>query len=227
VSCETLLRWEHPEKGLLLPGDFIDLAELTGVIVEVGPWILREACRQARSWQREGLPLSVAVNLSTRQFLEADLVSQVDCILGETGLDPGALELEITETLAMRDPEVTTANFRALRALGVRLSIDDFGTGYSSLGYLKRFPIDTLKIDRSFVRDIDTDSGDATIAEMIIAMARSLGLRVVAEGVEREEQHRVLRDLGCDRAQGYLFQRPLWPEEMAESAQRLVLHGGA
>jgi diguanylate cyclase (GGDEF)-like protein len=226
VSCETLLRWEHPDKGLLLPGDFIDLAELTGVIVEVGPWILREACRQARAWQRDGLSLSIAVNLSTRQFLEPDLVLHVDAILAETGLDPAALELEITETLAMRNPEVTAANFRALRALGVRLSIDDFGTGYSSLSYLKRFPIDTLKIDRSFVRDIDTDSGDATIAETIIAMARSLGLRVVAEGVEREEQRRVLRDLGCDRAQGYLFQPPLWPEEMAESAQRLVLLGG-
>jgi len=215
TGCEALLRWQHPQRGLLLPADFMDLAELTGVVVEAGAWILQAACRQAQSWQREGMPLSVAVNLSPRQFLEADLVRQVREVLAETGLPPHLLELEITESLAMQNAERTAESLKALRGLGVRLSIDDFGTGYSSLGYLKNFPIDTLKIDRAFVGDLDTDPGDAAIAATVVAMARTLGLGVVAEGVEREAQLRVLRDQGCDRAQGYLFSPPLWPEEMA------------
>jgi diguanylate cyclase (GGDEF)-like protein len=218
TGCEALMRWQHPQRGLLLPADFMDLAELTGVIVEAGSWILQAACRQAQSWQREAMPLSVAVNLSPRQFLQADLVHQVRGVLAETGLSPHLLELEITESLAMQNAERAGDTLKALRELGVRLSIDDFGTGYSSLGYLKNFPIDTLKIDRAFVGDLDTDLGDAAIAATVVAMARTLGLGVVAEGVEREAQLRVLRDQGCDRAQGNLFSPPLWPEEMAARA---------
>jgi diguanylate cyclase len=218
TGWEALLRWQHPTRGLLLPADFMDLAELTGVIVEAGAWILEAACRQARVWQRGNAPLSVAVNLSPRQFLQADLVRQVDDVLAATGLAPGLRELEITESLAMQNADRTVECLKGLRGLGVRLSIDDFGTGYSSLGYLKHFPIDTLKIDHAFVADIDTDAGDATIAATVVAMARSLGLGVVAEGVEREGQFRVLREQGCDRAQGFLFSPPLWPEETAEHA---------
>ena len=217
VGCEALLRWRHPERGLLLPGEFIELAELTGVILEVGPWVLREACREATAWKADGPPLSVAVNLSARQFLDQSLVQQVESVLAETGLAPERLELEITESLAMQNAEITAATLQKLRSLGVRLSIDDFGTGYSSLSYLKRFPIDTLKVDRSFVRDIERAPGDATIAATIVAMARILGLRVVAEGVEEEAQLEVLKRLDCDFAQGYLFGAPLWPERLRAS----------
>jgi diguanylate cyclase (GGDEF)-like protein len=213
LGCEALLRWRHPEKGLLLPGAFLDLAEMTGVMREVGPWVIREACRQAAAWLREGARLRVAVNLSAREFLEKDLARQVGAVLEETGLDGKLLELEITESLAMQKPELTRSTLRDLRRLGVRLAIDDFGTGYSSLAFLREFPIDTLKVDRAFVRDIDRDAGATTIVATVIAMARTLGLQVVAEGVEREEHLRVLRELGCDRAQGYLFGPALWPEE--------------
>ena len=217
VGCEALLRWRHPERGLLLPGEFIELAELTGVILEVGPWVLREACREASAWKTEGPPLSVAVNLSARQFLDGSLVQQVESVLAETGLAPPRLELEITESLAMHNAEITAATLQKLRGLGVRLCIDDFGTGYSSLSYLKRFPIDTLKVDRSFVRDLERAPEDATIAATIVAMARILGLRVVAEGVEEEAQLEVLKRIHCDFAQGYLFGAPLWPEGLRSS----------
>jgi diguanylate cyclase (GGDEF)-like protein len=214
IGCEALLRWRHPERGLLLPADFIELAELTGVIMGLGPWILRSACGQARDWDRDSMQLSVAVNLSPRQFLDSDLPRRVEVVLNETGLPSQRLELEFTESLAVRDVDATVATLRALRKLGVRLSIDDFGTGYSSLAYLKQLPIDTLKIDRALVRDIDRDRSGATIAAAILAMARALGMRVVAEGVEDEAQLRVLRDLGCDCAQGYLLGRPAWPEQL-------------
>jgi EAL domain-containing protein (putative c-di-GMP-specific phosphodiesterase class I) len=214
VGAEALLRWRHPERGLLLPADFIELAELTGVIVEVGPWVLREACREATAWKSPGPPLSVAVNLSARQFLDQGLVHDVRSVLAETGLEPARLELEITESLAMQNAETTASTMQGLRALGVRLSIDDFGTGYSSLSYLRRFPIDTLKVDRSFVREIERAPEDATIAATIVAMARTLGLKVVAEGVEEEAQLEVLRRLDCDFAQGYLFGAPLWPDRL-------------
>ena len=214
-GSEALLRWQHPEKGVLAPGAFMELAELTGVITHLTSWILWTACHQARNWTaRRGRPLSIAVNLSARQFQDPDLVRYVDQALREAELDPGLLELEITESLAMENAEHTVRTLRQLKDLGVWISIDDFGTGYSSLSYLKAFPIDTLKIDRSFVRDIDTDPADAAIAATVLAIARTLRLRVVAEGVERPEQLQVLRDLACERVQGYLFGRPMPAAEL-------------
>jgi predicted signal transduction protein with EAL and GGDEF domain len=224
AGCEALLRWRHPERGLLLPAAFIEIAEMTGVIFSLGPWVLRAACREARAWQHPGRPpLPVAANISPRQFQEPDLLGQIRTILAEEGLPASCLELEITETLAMQNPERTAEILHALKELGVAASIDDFGTGYSSLAYLKRFPIDTLKIDRSFVSGIDENPADATIAATVIAMARRLDLRVVAEGVERKEQRDWLRREGCDRAQGHLFSPPLWP---AQLAARLAEAGG-
>jgi len=209
-GVEALIRWNHPEKGLLYPREFIELAELTGLIAQIGPWALRTACAQARAWHEGGhTDLFLAVNASPRQFLEGDLSTQVGQALEETGFAPNQLELEITESVAMAKAEVTIVNLRALKDLGVRISIDDFGTGYSSLGYLKRFPLDTLKIDQSFVHDIHTDPGDAAIASTVIAMARTLGLKVVAEGVERVEQLAFLAQHRCDQVQGYLFGRPV------------------
>ena len=215
-GCEALLRWQHPESGLLAPGAFMDQAELTGVITRLTPWILWTACLQVKVWQsRYGRPLSIAVNLSSRQFQDPDLVRYVDEALREAELDPGLLELEITESLAMENAEHTVRTLHQLKDLGVWISIDDFGTGYSSLSYLKAFPIDTLKIDKSFVRDIDTDPADAAIAATVMAIARTLRLKVVAEGVEREEQLHILRERDCDRAQGYLFGRPMPAEDFA------------
>jgi diguanylate cyclase (GGDEF)-like protein len=209
-GTEALLRWRHPDLGLVPPDDFIELAEMTGLITPMGPWILEEACGRTRAWQRgTRFYFSVAVNLSARQFLERDLVSQVKRALRTTGLEARFLELEITESVAMQSAETTLRTLKELKALGVRISIDDFGTGYSSLAYLKRFPIDTLKIDQSFVSDIGTDADDSAIASAVIAMAHGLGLRVVAEGVEREEQLDFLRRQRCDHYQGYLFSRPL------------------
>ena len=213
-GTEALLRWRHPDLGLVPPDDFIELAEMTGLITPMGPWILQEACNRTRAWQRgTRYYFSVSVNLSARQFLGRDLVEQVKQALKETGLEARYLELEITEGVAMHSAENTLRTLTELKALGVRISIDDFGTGYSSLAYLKRFPIDTLKIDQSFVRDIGSATQDSAIAAAVIAMAHGLGLRVVAEGVEREEQLAFLRRQRCDHFQGYLFSRPLAPEE--------------
>jgi diguanylate cyclase (GGDEF)-like protein len=220
VGVEALLRWRHPERGLLAPGDFISLAEITGLIGQIGPWALRTACGQAKRWHdrgHEGLLLSV--NVSPRQFLEGDLVSQVASALDETGLDPSLLELEITESVAMQHAEATIGMLGRLKGLGVRVAIDDFGTGYSSLAYLKRFPLDTLKIDRSFVHDIHNDPVAAAISTAVIVMAHTLKLRVVAEGVESEEQHEFLAANGCDGMQGYLFGRPV-PATTCESLLR-------
>ena len=213
-GTEALLRWRHPDLGLVPPDDFIELAEMTGLITPMGPWILEEACGRTRAWQRgTRFYFSVAVNLSARQFLERDLVSQVERALRNTGLEARFLELEITESVAMHSAETTLRMLTELKSLGVRISIDDFGTGYSSLAYLKRFPIDTLKIDQSFVSDIGTNADDSAIASAVIAMAHGLGLRVVAEGVEREEQLDFLRRQRCDHYQGFLFSRPLAAEE--------------
>ena len=215
-GTEALLRWRHPELGLVPPDDFIELAEMTGLITPMGPWILEEACGRTRAWQRgTRFYFSIAVNLSGRQFQEKDLVGQVERALRATGLEARFLELEITESVAMHSAENTLRTLTELKALGVRISIDDFGTGYSSLAYLKRFPIDTLKIDQSFVRDLGTNAGDTAIASAVIAMAHGLGLRVVAEGVEREEQLEFLRRQRCDHYQGYLFSRPLAADEIA------------
>ena len=205
-GAEALLRWRHPELGLLPPSEFIPLAEASGLILGVGDWVLRRACEQMRRWHGRGFAsLSVAVNLSTRQFLQADLVSQVTRALAESGLDAAALDLEITETNAMHNAEASIVTLAGLKAVGIRISLDDFGTGYSSLSYLKRFPIDSIKLDQSFVHDVTSDPDDAAIATAVIAMAHSLKLAVVAEGVETEEQLAFLRQHGCDRMQGHLF----------------------
>ncbi|MDO8589257.1 MAG: EAL domain-containing protein [Armatimonadota bacterium] len=216
VGTEALLRWQHPELGLVSPAEFIPLAEDTGLIIPIGEWALREACAQNKAWQDSGLPkMPVAVNLSPRQFRQKDLVEIVAGILKETGLDPKYLELEVTESAIMHKPSVAAAALRRLKDMGVQVSIDDFGAGQSSLSYLKRFPIDTLKIDQSFIRDITTDPDDAAIARAIVAMAHSLKLNVIAEGVETLEQLQFLRSLDCDEVQGYFISRPVPAEEFA------------
>jgi diguanylate cyclase (GGDEF)-like protein len=209
-GVEALLRWNSPERGLVGPSEFIGVAEVTGLIVPIGTWVLREACAQVVEWQRQGhTGLALAVNLSARQFLQPDLVAHVKSALLETQLDASLLELEITESSAMQNAESTVETLRELKALGVRVAIDDFGIGHSSLGYLKRLPIDSLKIDQSFVRDITTDPDDAAIATAVIALAHTLKLTVVAEGVETTEQLAFLRDRRCDRMQGHLLSPPL------------------
>ncbi len=208
IGMEALVRWRHPEQGLLAPANYIPLAEETGLIIEIGRWVLAEACRQTRGWRDAGHDLCVSVNLSARQFA-TDVVGTVDTILRETGLPADRLELELTETVVMQDAAQTVAKLNALKARGVSLAVDDFGTGYSSLTYLKRFPIDVLKIDRSFVGDIPNDSDDVAIAETIIALGQSLGLEVVAEGIESAEQAEFMEWRGCDAGQGFYFSKPL------------------
>jgi diguanylate cyclase (GGDEF)-like protein/PAS domain S-box-containing protein len=215
IGVEALLRWRHPQRGLISPSEFVPLAEETGLIEVIGEWVLRTACEQARAWQREGLPpLRMAVNLSPRQFLRPGMANVVDRVLRETGLEPGYLDLEITEGLLIKNVEGSIATLRALKAMGVRLSIDDFGTGYSSLNYLKRFPIDQLKIDKSFVSDLMTDQDDNAIALAVIAMAHSMRLNVIAEGVENESQLAFLQKNLCDEMQGYYLSRPLPPRQL-------------
>jgi diguanylate cyclase (GGDEF)-like protein len=209
-GVEALLRWEHPERGTILPARFIPLAEETGMIHAIGEWVLREACAQAREWLDAGYPdLRMAVNLSGRQFTEPGLVDLVRRILAETGLDPGHLELEITESVLMQDTDEAIATIEALRADGVQLAIDDFGTGYSSLVYLKQLPVSRLKIAQDFVRGIHHDARDAAIAESVIALGRSLGLDIVAEGVETAQQAAALEKLRCPLVQGFHYDRPL------------------
>ena len=208
-GVEALIRWRHPERGLIPPLKFIPIAEETGAIEAIGAWVLNEACRQKAAWRDAGLSLQhVAVNLSARQLRLPDLVRQVQDAIACFGLDPGELELEITESVAMEDPERAIGQLRALRDSGVELAIDDFGTGYSSLAYLKLLPIHTLKLDRAFVRDIETDENDAAISAATLALAHNLGLRVVAEGVETEAQRDFLSNHGCNLLQGYLFGKP-------------------
>jgi len=209
-GAEALIRWQHASLGMIAPNAFIPLAEETGIINEIGAWTVREACRQLKAWQQIGLaPPSVSVNLSPRQFQNRRIVSMIETILFESGLAPGCLELELTETAMTGDIERAVVTLTALKELGVRLSIDDFGTGYSSLSYLKRFPIDTLKIDRSFIRDLETSRTDPEIVQSIMSLARSLGFGVVAEGVETEGQARILRKRSCPCIQGYLISQPL------------------
>jgi predicted signal transduction protein with EAL and GGDEF domain len=210
VGAEALIRWDHPQRGRLDPHDFVPLAEETGFIVTIGEWVLRQACRDLRRWRDAGAgPLRVSVNLSARQLHQKNLVEIVESALDETGLEPQALHLEITEGDVMSNVEYIIDVLHQLRAMGVGISVDDFGTGYSSLSYLKRFPIDSVKIDRSFVRDLGTDPSDAAIVTTVIAMARNLNLRVIAEGVETEEQLEFLRRRGCDEYQGYIVSRPV------------------
>jgi diguanylate cyclase (GGDEF)-like protein/PAS domain S-box-containing protein len=213
-GMEALLRWRHPEQGLIMPQRFIPIAEESGLIVPIGEWALRTACLQAVAWQQQGYaPLRLAVNLSARQFYQRNLAEVIARVLQDSALDPAWLELELTESLLMQNAELTHATLRTLNAMGVRLSIDDFGTGYSSLGYLKRFPLDTLKISRSFVRDVPGDSDDAAIVSAIIVMAHTLEMRVIAEDVETEAQRAFLQAQACDAFQGYVFGPPLPPEE--------------
>jgi diguanylate cyclase (GGDEF)-like protein/PAS domain S-box-containing protein len=215
TSTEALVRWRHPQNGLVSPAMFVPIAEETGLIVQIGEWVLRTACRQMRAWLDRGYDLQqVAVNLSARQFRQPDLPEKIDEVLKENGLDARHLEVEITETAAMHDPAATRAMLQRLSALGVTIAIDDFGTGYSSLAYLKRFPIDCLKIDQSFIRGIPEDADDANIAKAIIALAKSLHLTVVAEGVETEQQRDFLIGAQCHEMQGYLVSKPLRASEL-------------
>ncbi len=210
IATEALVRWQHPQLGLVVPSRFIPVAEDSGLIVPLGEWVLRQACRQLKQWRDEGIPLRrMVVNLSPRQFRQKHLVRTFSRILDETGVDPHWLGLEITESVIMENPQVSIDTLREMKALGIELSLDDFGTGYSSLSYLKRFPIDKLKIDKSFVRDITTDPDDAAMVSAIIVMAHQLGIRVVAEGVETQAQLTFLRERRCDEYQGYHFSRPL------------------
>lgn len=214
-AVEALLRWDNPEFGSVSPSKFIPVLEDTGLIVDVGAWVLETACGWARGWQDAGLPpVRVGVNLSARQFRQGNLVSVVQRALDNSGLDPQWLELEITESLLMEHSEAVIETLDTLGMLGIRIAVDDFGTGYSSLAYLKRFPIHALKIDLSFVRDVTADPNDAAIAQAIIALGRSLGLSVVAEGVENQEQLAFLARGGCDEIQGYLLSRPLPPAQL-------------
>jgi diguanylate cyclase (GGDEF)-like protein len=214
-GIEALLRWAHPEKGLVSPAEFIPVLEETGLIIPVGEWVTREACRQIRAWRQAGVKVpTVAVNLSARQFQQKNLEAGLRQILAETGVDPALLQFEITESLLMKDPEEAAHILRGLKAAGVKLSLDDFGTGYSSLAYLKRFPLDELKIDRAFINDIVTDPDDAAITLGIISLAHSLKLKVVAEGVETEGQLNLLALHSCDEMQGYYFSRPVSAAEL-------------
>ncbi|MEP6885726.1 MAG: EAL domain-containing protein [Gammaproteobacteria bacterium] len=217
IGVEALLRWKHPRRGLVPPMDFIPLAEETGLIVPIGEWVLATACARTKAWQDKGQTnLTVAVNLSARQFADPMLLPKLTQIIEASGLDPSSLELEITESLVMSHGESAVNVLAKLKSTGVQIAIDDFGTGYSSLAYLKRFPIDTLKVDRSFIRDIPSDSGDKKITRAIIAMAHSLKLKVVAEGVETADQLKFLRTQRCDAVQGYFLYRPLPEEEVAQ-----------
>ncbi len=217
IGAEALARWNHPELGMIPPSEFIPVAERTGLISALGDFVLRTACLQAKRWHEEGLgPLRVSVNLSPQQFKSAAIVDTVRQILAETDVNPALMELEITESTLMENEDAAIEALVAIKGIGLTVSLDDFGTGYSSLSYLKRFPIDTVKIDRSFVRDIPADSDDAAIIAAIISMGGALGMRVLAEGVETEEQRAFLSERGCDEMQGYLMSPPVPADAMAE-----------
>jgi EAL domain-containing protein (putative c-di-GMP-specific phosphodiesterase class I) len=218
VGAEALLRWRVPRQGLITPARFIEVAEDTGLIVPIGKWVLNMACQQARAWQMEGLPpLVMSVNVSPRQFRHGDIVQTIATALRDSGLPPGYLQIELTEGLAMHDAEQHVRMLDDIKALGVQIAVDDFGTGYSSLSYLKRFPVDQLKVDRSFVTDLPGDRDDAAIVQAIVTLGHQLGLRVVAEGVENEAQNAFLRSVGCDEMQGYLFGHPMSASDFAET----------
>jgi EAL domain-containing protein (putative c-di-GMP-specific phosphodiesterase class I) len=217
VGAEALIRWIHPTQGLLSPGKFISLAEETGLILPIGAWVLREACLQAMLWKDLGLNAgTVSVNVSTVQFRGEDFLKDLFAILGETGLDPHSLELEVTESVLMKNSEAAVSILKAVRDIGIRVSVDDFGTGYSSLSYLRRFPLDALKIDQSFLQKIHMAPDNSTIVSAIIGLGRALGLRVIAEGVESLEELAFLKANDCDEAQGYYFSRPIPAKEFVK-----------
>jgi len=217
VGAEALVRWEHPQEGLIPPLRFIPLAEATGLIGAIGEWVLRETCAQGKRWIDAGLPpLTLAVNLSPRQFLHGDFSASVAAILAQTGFPPDRLEMELTEGALMEQAEDVVQLLARLRAIGVRLAIDDFGTGYSSLAYLTRFPLDVLKIDKSFIDELPHQQGNVAIASAIVAMGHSLGFQVLAEGVENTDQLAFLQSRGCDLYQGYLASKPVPADAFAQ-----------
>lgn len=219
-GVQALLRWQHPDLGMVPPLHFIPLAEECGLIVPIGKWVLETACAQAVAWQEQGLPpMRIAVNLSPRQFTDSHLLHDIRAALTKTGIDPQFLELEITESMVMHFPEEAKRLLTAIKKLGVHLSIDDFGTGYSSMSLIKEFPVDTIKVDRSFVRDLPTDVNDCAITKAVIALGKALDLTIVAEGVETKAQERFLRDQSCDQIQGYLFAKPLSAEDFGAFAR--------
>jgi EAL domain-containing protein (putative c-di-GMP-specific phosphodiesterase class I) len=221
VGVEALIRWQHPERGIVSPGEFIPVAEESGLIVQIGEYVLLQACQQAKTWRDSGYPdLWVSVNLSARQFQDRDLIQKVQQTLQETGLPGNGLRLEVTETVAMKDFEYSVKVLRQLSEMDIHLSLDDFGNGYSSLGYLKRFPIKSLKIDRSFIKDIVLNKNSEAIASAIISLGHNLNLQVVAEGVETEEQFAFLTSQICDEIQGFLFGRPVPPDELEVSLNK-------
>ena len=225
VAAEALLRWRLPRQGMIAPGRFIEIAEETGLIVPIGRWALNTACQQAQAWRMQGMsPMVISVNVSPRQFRHDDIVKTISKALTDTGLPAQCLQVELTEGLAMHDAEHHIAMLHDIKALGVQIAVDDFGTGYSSLSYLKRFPIDQLKVDRSFVSGLPADQNDAAIVRAIVTLGHQLGLRVVAEGVETEAQNALLRSIGCDEMQGYLFGRPM-PAAEFEAAAQVALQG--
>ena len=230
IGVEALIRWLRPGHRLVMPSQFISIAEESGLIVPIGKWVLREACRQAKAWEAEGLPtMSLSVNVSAVELQYSGFVDGVRAILQDTGLDANLLELEITETFLMQDAVSTGQLLRELHGIGVRLALDDFGTGFSSLSYLKRFPINTLKIDRSFVRDLASDSGDASIVTAVIQMGKSMHMQVVAEGIETLEQCAFLKGWHCPEGQGFYFSEPVLPQDLAavrlkQESERTTIH---
>lgn len=217
VGVEALIRWQHPERGMVSPNSFIPLAEETGLIIPIGEWVLRQACRQQAEWQKAGLPaVPIAVNVSALHFHQKYFVDQVTSIVAEYGIKPELIEFELTESIVLRDAEATVSIVRLLKEKGFQLSIDDFGTGYSSLSYLRRFPVHCIKIDQSFVRAMTHSNDDLALIEAIATIGRSLRLKLVAEGVETRQEFKLLQNLGCDELQGYFFAKPMPPESFME-----------
>ncbi|KHF29929.1 Phytochrome-like protein cph2 [Anoxybacillus sp. BCO1] len=220
VAVEALLRWHHPKRGWISPATFIPIAEETNLIQAIGDWVLRQVCEQSKVWRKKGLPhVQIGINVSIKQFLQADLVKHIEHVLRTYDLDPFCLKLEITESMAMHHIDYVLAQLQSLKSLGLQLAVDDFGTGYSSLNYLKKLPVDIIKIDRSFVQDMVKHSYDLSIVRAVIEVAHSLQMKVVAEGVETEEQLAILKRERCDRAQGYYFSKPLSAEQFEQLVQ--------